>query len=138
MRITPLFFLAALLLTACGGAAGATTSAPRIVLEATTLELGEVPNGVIAEREVRVRNDGDSPLIVESVVTTCGCTTAVLDPTTVAPGGAAALRIAFDSGAHGPDLRGPIMRRVILTSNDPVQPEAILELRADIVDPAAP
>lgn len=129
-----LFLLISLfLLAACGG--GARAGAPVIVLETQTLELGDVPNGEIAERVVAVRNDGDAPLVVNTVTTSCGCTTAALEPMTLAPGESGVLRVAFDSGAHGPDLRGPLMREIVLASNDPATPEAVVALRANILPP---
>lgn len=128
-----MFLIGLLLLAACGG--GADAGAPRIGLETSALELGEMPNGEIAERVVAVRNDGDAPLVVTLVVTSCGCTTAALEPMTIAPGESGALRIAFDSGAHGPDLRGPLMREVTLVSNDPALPEATVEVTAIILPP---
>lgn len=122
-----------LLLAACGG--GGSAGAPRIELETTSLELGEMPNGEIAERVVAVRNDGDAPLVVTSITTSCGCTTAALEPMTIGPGESGALRIAFDSGAHGPELRGPLMREVTLVSNDPALPEAVVAVTATILPP---
>ena len=140
-----------LLLVACGGAAAGgeppaavpataappAAGAPRLSAESTLLQLGEVVNGVVVERQVAVNNSGDAPLIVSEVLTTCGCTTATLEPMTLAPGESGVLRIAFDSGAHGPELTGPVMRRVILVSNDPTQPEATVDLQAVILPPEA-
>ncbi len=126
-------------LVACGGGEVGDSDAagvpPRIALEAQTLELGKMPNGEIVEREVVVRNDGDAPLVVSTITTSCGCTTAVLEPMTLAPGESGTLRVTFDSGAHGPDLRGLIMREVMIASNDPATPEAVVEVRADILAP---
>ena len=115
--------------TTAPGAAGA----PHLSAESTLLDLGEVVNGVVVEREIAISNIGDAPLVVEDVLTTCGCTTAELEPMTLAPGEAGVLRVAFDSGAHGPELTGPVMRRVILVSNDPAQPEANVDLQATIL-----
>jgi len=148
-----LIALLSLALVACGGAGAAVEPAavvapatvpaadsaagrPRLALETALLQLGDLPNGVIAERDVAVTNTGDAPLVVDSVTTSCGCTSAVLEPMTIAPGQSGNLHISFDSAAHGPDLRGELMRRVILTSNDPSQPDAIVELKANITDPA--
>jgi hypothetical protein len=111
---------------------------PQVGLETTLLELGQIPNGEIADVDVLVSNDGNASLVIESVTTTCGCTTAKLDPMTIAPGGTGILDISFDSGAHGPDLRGEIMRRVIVATNDPVHPEVVVDLRATIVAPVEP
>jgi hypothetical protein len=127
--------LAALLLLAACGGASASAGGPQIVLETSALELGDVPNGEIVERVVTVVNDGDAPLVVDAVTTSCGCTTAALEPMTIAPGESGVLRVAFDSGAHGPDLRGPLMREVRLLSNDPATPEAVVALTANILPP---
>lgn len=134
-----LWLIAALLVffaIGCGGSVQA--GAPEITLETSLLKLGEMPNGEVAERQVVVTNAGNAPLVVDTVTTTCGCTTAGLSPMTIPPGESGVLTIAFDSGAHGPDLRGEIMRRVIMMTNDPTQPEAVVDLTATITEPAAP
>lgn len=128
--------LCLLLLAACGGA-NVAAAPPALSLEMTTLPLGDVPNGQIVERDVAVTNTGGAPLVVESLTTSCGCTTATLDTLTIAPNATAMLHIAFDSGAHGPDLRGELMRQVILVTNDPAQPEATVELTANITGPTS-
>lgn len=139
-----MFILLLPVLAACSPATAAPSeppsaaAAPRLAAETTLLQLGEVVNGVVVERDMAIRNGGDAPLVVEQVLTTCGCTTAALEPMTLAPGESGNLHIAFDSGAHGPELTGPIMRRVILVSNDPTQPEAIVEVQATILPPAVP
>lgn len=120
-------------LAACGG--GESAGTPVIVLDASALDLGEMPNGEVVERVVTVRNDGDAPLVVDTVTTSCGCTTAALEPMTIEPGESGMLSIAFDSGAHGPELRGPLMREVMIASNDPVMPEAVVAVTAMILAP---
>ena len=141
MRFITLLFLL-LLLAACGGAdatggSEAAASSPTLSLAATSLPLGDVPNGQIVERDVVVTNRGGAPLVVESLTTSCGCTTATLDAMTIAPNATATLHIVFDSGAHGPDLRGELLRQVVLVTNDPAQPETTVELTANITDPAS-
>ena len=127
MNTTPLIILLAALLAACspGGE-------PQLSLETNRLELGDVPNGQIVTRDLSLRNDGDATLIVQNLSTSCGCTTATLEPMQLQPGASAALHIAFDSGAHGPDLTGPMVRQIYITSNDPVQPELTLDLAVNV------
>jgi hypothetical protein len=115
------------ILAACSG------GAPRIELEVTDIDLGEVVNGEIASRDVAVRNTGDETLVVDSVTTSCSCTSAALEPMSIPPGETANLHIEMDSGAHGPDLTGPLIRQVFLTSNDPEQPEAQVELALEVL-----
>ncbi len=127
-----LFLLGSLLLVACGG------SKPQINLEMNELKLGDVVNGEIVNREVRVDNTGQAELVIEYISTSCGCTKATLEPMTVAPGGQATLTVTFDSGAHGPEETGELVRQVFIASNDPVQPEVVLELTANVLPAAAP
>lgn len=129
-----LMLLLPLVAVACGGAAGAAEE-PSIRLDATSLDLGDVPNGRIVERNVMVTNAGGAPLVVDAVTTSCGCTTATLEPMTIPPGATGTLHIAFDAGAHGPELRGALMRQVMLATNDPARPEAVVELTANIIAP---
>jgi hypothetical protein len=96
-------------------------------------DFGDVVNGDIVSQDLVVRNEGNEPLVVETVSTSCGCTTATLEPMTISAGGTATLRVEFDSGAHGPDLSGQVIRQIFLSSNDPQRPEAIVEFSANIL-----
>jgi hypothetical protein len=116
-----------ILLVACG------FTQPVIAVDITNFDFGEVVNGEIATHDFIVRNEGNAPLTVESVITTCGCTTATLEPMTIPAGESGVLHVAFDSGAHGPDLTGEIIRQVFLASNDPDQPEVVVEIVAKVL-----
>ena len=126
------FILVGMILTACAG------GEPQINLETTNFDFGDVVNGDVLERDLVVNNEGNQPIIAQSVSTTCGCTTATLEPMTIPAGGSANLHITFDSGAHGPELTGQITRQIFITSNDPDQPEAMVEFTANIVDKETP
>jgi LEA14-like dessication related protein len=108
---------------------------PQISVESERIEFGDVVNGEIVSKDLRVRNKGEAPLVVEAVSTSCGCTTATLKPMTIQPGGEGLLHVEFDSGAHGPELTGEFVRQVFIASNDPQQPEVVVELIANVVAP---
>lgn len=116
----------ALALAACAGE-------PRLELENTMLELGEVVNGEIASFDVILQNRGSAPLQILDVSTSCGCTTASVTPASIAPGARGLLEVHFDSGAHGPEANGPVRRTVIITSNDPAAPEIMFVFSAIVV-----
>ena len=126
------FVLAGLFLVACA------SGQPEINLETTLFDFGDVVNGEIISRDIVVSNEGNEPIIAQSVSTTCGCTTATLEPMTIPAGGSANLHITFDSGAHGPQLTGLITRQIFIASNDPDQPEAMVEFTANIIDKETP
>lgn len=105
---------------------------PSIAVEATSLDLGNVVNGDIVSRDLVLRNDGDADLVIDSIITSCTCTQATVDPMTVPAGQSGVLHIEFDSGFHGPDLTGPLIRQVFIKSNDRQQPELKVELSVNV------
>ncbi len=118
-------------LAACGGQ-------PQIAVAENRLQLGDVVNGEVVTRQVSVQNNGAADLVIENITTSCGCTQASLNPMTIPAGSSGVLSITFDSGAHGPGLTGPLLRQVFIASNDPQQPEMVVELAANILPPTAP
>lgn len=116
----------AVIFSACAGR-------PQIAVTENNLELGNVVNGEIVTREIQVQNVGQGDLIIESVTTSCGCTQAAIDPKTIPPNKTGTLHIEFDSGAHGPELTGPLLRQIFIASNDSQQPEMVVELAANIL-----
>ena len=105
---------------------------PSISVEATSLDLGDVVNGDIITQDLTLRNDGDADLVIDSIITSCTCTQATINPMTIAAKQSGILHIEFDSGFHGPDLTGPLIRQVFIKSNDPQQPELKVELSVNV------
>jgi hypothetical protein len=83
-----------------------------------TYDMGTVVKGEHAVADLVVSNRGDGPLTVLGVATSCGCTTATLDPMVIPAGGEGRLRIEYDSAAHESDV-GRIDRSVFISSDDP-------------------
>ena len=117
-----------ILLSACGGQ-------PQIAISENNLNLGDVVNGEVVKHELTVQNNGQADLVVESVTTSCGCTQVTLEPMTISPGEGGTLHIEFDSGAHGPEITGILIRQIFIATNDPQQSELVVELEANILPP---
>lgn len=128
-----IMLLVSLTLVACGPA-----GQPDIELAQASTDLGEVENGEVREFSVQVQNVGDAPLHIEAVTTSCGCTTAEVSPETIAPGESGSLRVTYDSGAHGPEFKGPVERQVFIDSNDPDEREVVFKLAVEVLPPPAP
>lgn len=126
-----LFLLAAVSALLAGCASGE----PDILLEQEQLDLGPVQNGDVRSFEVGVVNQGSRDLVIEAVSTSCGCTSARVIPTTLGPGESGSLQVTFDSGAHGPEELGPVLKQVFIASNDPDSPEVEFRLSAEILPP---
>ena len=117
--------------------AACSSGEPDILLEEEQLDLGPVQNGEVRSFEVEVVNQGTGDLVIEAVSTSCGCTSARVIPTTLGPGESGSLQVTFDSGAHGPEELGPVLKQVFIASNDPDSPEVELRLTADILPPSS-
>lgn len=119
--------LGSMLLTAC------TLRQPDIRLETDQVDLGEIVEGEIITRDVLLMNDGNALLKILSVSTSCGCTQASLDSTTIPPGESVSLTIEYDSGAHEVESNASVHRQIFIATNDPVQPEVVINLTADVL-----
>lgn len=131
MRMYIGLLLLGLLLT--GLAAGCNPGQPVIELPQTNHDFGQVRQGEIVTIQLPVRNVGQRELRIESVATSCGCTSAEVEPTTIPPQGEGTLTIRYNSGLH-PD-QGPILRIVYITSNDPERPEVQVQIRGEVQAP---
>ena len=128
--------------------ANAPAERPQIALEPQKVDLGDVSakEGKV-ETSITIKNYGQTDLTVSNLSTSCGCTTvSVVNngeegplfstgtpsegwSTTIQPGETAELKIYYDPNVHK-DARGPMMREIYVSSNDPVDPvvKAAIEL----------
>jgi len=114
-------------LAACGGS-------PALAVLPATYDFGEVAADAPVTATLQVSNTGQGKLTIDSITTSCGCTTAKVDEAKLTPGSVTNLTITFDPQAH-PGLYGPLLRMVYLHSNDPAQPEVEVPVTVDILDP---
>ena len=132
--------------------ANAPEERPQIVLEPQNVNLGNVSTkeGKV-ETGITIKNVGQTDLIVDSLSTSCGCTTVSvvndgqegpvfgtgMPPvdwsTTIQPGETAELRIYYDPTFHE-DARGPMVREIYVSSNDPVDPVVKASIELNQVD----
>jgi len=111
---------------------GRVPQAPTLLVEPVSFDFGTVEAKV--ETTFIMHNTGDSPLQLLGISTSCGCTSAWSDQDVVMPGTRTRLHVSFDPNAHE-GIEGSIVRQVYVRSNDPVQPETTLEIRANVVVP---
>ncbi len=109
---------------------GATTvlAGPRIVLDHREHHFGTLTQGKIVVHRFPLTNGGDETLTLTDVSTPCGCTAALPDKSTLAPGESTAIEVTYDSAARS----GEVVRIITVMSNDPIEPELELRLVADV------
>ena len=108
--------------------APAASPAPRIVVQPASFEFGTVKAGKAVEKEFLIHNHGRADLVIESVVSSCGCTAALTDSKTVKPGGSTPLRVTLTA----PEESGRLQKSVLLKSNDPAHPTVEVKIEATI------
>ncbi len=125
--------LAGLLLLPAGsdGPAKGRIRGPRIAVEPSQFDFGEVLPNKTVEKEFTVSNQGTKELVIEKVLTDCGCTAALLDDKLLAPGESTVLRATLRTGSSPRHLR----KRVLIHSNDMGQKSFTVLLLATVVEP---
>jgi cytochrome c553 len=108
--------------------AAAGQGVPRLVLEHTAYDFGEVTQGKIVAHRFPFSNGGGADLKIEDVSTPCGCTVVLPDKTLLKPGESSYIDVTYDSAARS----GDVEREVTVRTNDPVAPEQILHLHARV------
>ena len=109
-------------------------AAPRLLLEKTSIDLGDIEEGDKFEQAIEIKNTGDSDLYIKAVSPTCDCTT-IIEPKkelTLTPSEKSAIRFNFDSTG----LEGDFSRHIYVYSNDadaPVQ-KINIDGHASVVD----
>ncbi len=120
--------LPALILAGCSWGEGT----PQVTVSPVDYDFGQIgPEPVTTT--FAVSNQGNGQLQIESVTTSCGCTTAEISRQTIGPGESANLTVNFDPQAHAGAV-GQFLRSVYLRTNDPANPEVEVQIRAEVIE----
>ncbi|MBI4437429.1 DUF1573 domain-containing protein [Candidatus Uhrbacteria bacterium] len=104
-----------------------------LLVNPASVDLGDIPqDGGIVSSTVTIKNDGGLPLEIFRLSTSCGCTTADMDASPLAPGDERTLTIRFNPMTH-PDESGPITRVVYVQTSDPTQPEMEINVTGVVI-----
>ena len=111
-------------------AAPSDTPVPQLSLASISHDFGRIRKQPDVAHIFTVQNTGTADLMIDNLVTSCGCTIAALSSNVIPPGQRADLTVTFDPDFH--ETQGPVMRLVWFATNDPTQPWAELRLAADV------
>lgn len=103
-------------------------AAPRIVVEPASFNFGTVKAGRVVQKEFVVRNHGRAELLIDSLVSSCGCTAALTESKTVKPGGSTPLRVTLTA----PAKEGRLLKSVLIKSNDPARAALEVKIEAQV------
>ncbi len=107
--------------------ASAVQPAPRVAVSSDEHDLGEIAVDGAATVTARIHNRGSAPLEIAAISTSCGCTSAEVEETTVPPGASTELSITVDHALM--PTEGEFHHVVFLATNDPDQSEVWVEVR---------
>lgn len=105
-------------------------ASPQIVSENPAFHFGTIAEGDKVEHVFTFTNRGDTPLLIDRVRSTCGCTGTLLSQNEVPPGQSGEVKITFNSSG----MRGAVVKWIYIYSNDPVNPKSKLQING-IVKP---
>ena len=108
--------------------AGAVSAPPKIEIVEKMYNFGNATEGDRLTHVFKLKNSGTGPLLIDRVTTSCGCTAAVLKNKEVLPGGEGEIEVTFDTNRRGGDNH----KTITILSNDPNNPRAELEIRANV------
>lgn len=108
-------------------------SSPNIAASPTFYDFGDVAqSGGPVSTTFEIQNTGNEILELYRLSTSCGCTTAEMDMSPLAPGETRVMQVTFDPLVH-PNQLGSITRIVYLQTSDPVLAELEIELVGNVV-----
>ncbi len=83
-----------------------TAGLPRIQLDQTFFDFGEIPDDKIVRHDFEFQNTGKTPLVIARVRGSCGCTVPHWPKDPIPPGGKGKIEVRFDpSGKEGPQSK---------------------------------
>ena len=100
------------------------------MLGGSKFSLGSIYRGAMAERRITLKNTGNDTLLISRVDVSCGCTGTMVSHDHIAPGDTGTLLITFNSK----NFRGPVHKTVTVESNDPAQPQAVVQFDGTVVE----
>jgi len=90
---------------------------PSLGISPIHCELPRIVPGETAAMKFAIFNRGTAPLTIDQIQTTCGCTSATVDRSSLEPGGEATLSVGF----RAPYQPGPFAHQVSFRTDDPKQ-----------------
>lgn len=83
-------------------AAPNTTTVDPLIVKQNTHDFGKIPQGRPAMYVFEVQNTGKTPLKLDNVIATCGCTTPEWSKEEIAPGSTAKITVGYNAYTDGP------------------------------------
>lgn len=121
-------------LLAAGTMFAAAEKQARTKFNETAWNFGKVKAGEAVTHEFVFTNEGDAPLLIQRVVTSCGCTAALASKDEIGPGKEGRIKATFDTTGYA----GKVLKYIYVESNDAGTRRRELTIEAEVeVQPQA-
>ncbi len=107
----------------------AAAAPPSITFDKEVHDFGTISPETSSLCEFRFNNTGSGILRIGQIDKDCGCTTFALDRTEYGPGQIGSLRVRYISDTQ----LGPTTKQLVVSTNDPANPEVTLTLKATVM-----
>ena len=97
-------------------------------------DFGRIEQGELLTHEFVFRNEGDAPLVIEKITTSCGCTAALASEDRIEPGREGKIKASLDTRGYG----GRVVKYIYVESNDASVSRRELAVSAEIDIPPQP
>jgi Protein of unknown function (DUF1573) len=101
--------------------------APKIELEQTIHDFGNIAQFEILTGSFKVKNAGNAVLRMQQPSSSCGCAVATLKKDTLSPGETGEVEFTWKIGLS----KGSLQRSITVASNDPQTPQLVLTIMAN-------
>ncbi|QRR01825.1 DUF1573 domain-containing protein [Dyadobacter sandarakinus] len=76
------------------------------LIDSASYDFGTITEGKVVEHDFRFRNDGEYPLILSNITSSCGCTTPEWPKEPIGPNQTSTIKVRFDSkNKSGPQVK---------------------------------
>lgn len=111
-----------------------TEKGPKIEFNEESWDFGKLKEGEVLTHVFVFKNVGDSPLIINKVRTSCGCTAALVSEKKIEPGQQGEIKATLNTKGYA----GDVAKYIYIETNDPSQPMKQLTISAAIDVPPRP
>ena len=123
-------FILPLLIFVAFTAQGQTTSnAAEISFEEKVFDYGTITKGADGNHTFTFTNTGNSPLIIESVKSSCGCTVPKKPEAPIAPGASGSIQVRYDT-----QRLGVFRKTITVTTNAGTNSVVALKIKGTVVE----
>jgi hypothetical protein len=101
---------------------------PKAVIEHPLYDFGSALEGHMMSYAFKIKNEGQSVLIIRGTKTSCGCTIAAPTKTHLDPGEEAEIKVGFDTRFQ----KGHQVRTILAYTNDPDNPTIAMTIQGNV------